>query len=187
MNCNAEAGLTRRNLVMIICENVLLEDVRAARPTAIYYGANTCWWTHDPSHLRTTGVTEEDVMRSARNFRANSSTKDAPLGPFIERARKAHGRGLPCDPTGGMLFQTDEVEKFLAEAERNVEHYGPHGLRAFMAAHHSNCFAVDPGSVATPVIIRNELKHFASPDWLTYNEALDALDRAARKGKLGNV
>jgi hypothetical protein len=46
---------------------------------------------------------------------------------------------LPCDPRGGMLMQTDDVEGFLSAAEQNPTHYGEWGLRAFMAAHHQNC------------------------------------------------
>jgi len=80
-----------------------LEDIRAAKPERIYYGANTCWWTHDPADL-------------SRHPEA----------------------GLPCDPRGGMLMMTDDVEGFLSAAEANPEHYGKHGLRAFLAAHHRN-------------------------------------------------
>ena len=36
-------------------QNVTLEDVKAAKPKTIFYGANTCWWTHDPEHLGSTG------------------------------------------------------------------------------------------------------------------------------------
>lgn len=119
---------------MEIIERVTLEQVREAKPAMIYYGANTCWWTHDPNHLsRTTGV------------------------------------GLPCDPRGGVLFETDDIEGFLKAAERNAQHYGRHGLRAFMAAHHLNC-----------ILSLSEPRPWCSPDWLEYNEALDALDQRNR-------
>lgn len=32
-----------------------IEDVRAAKPEMIFYGANTCWWTHRGEDLRRTG------------------------------------------------------------------------------------------------------------------------------------
>lgn len=38
---------------MLIVENITLDQVRAAKPEMIFYGANTCWWTHDPNHLNT--------------------------------------------------------------------------------------------------------------------------------------
>jgi hypothetical protein len=47
--------------------------------------------------------------------------------------------GLPCDPRGGVLFQTDDVEGFLTAAEANAAHYGRHGLAAFVGAHALNC------------------------------------------------
>ncbi len=53
--------------------------------------------------------------------------------------KTAGGHGLPCDPRGGVLFQTEDVEGFLRCAEQGPDHYGKHGLRAFMAAHHLNC------------------------------------------------
>lgn len=82
---------------------ITIAAVRAAKPAMIFYGANTCWWTHDARHLG------------------------------------RHASGLPCDPRGGMLFQTEDVEAFLADAERNATFYGKHGLKAFEAAHHVNC------------------------------------------------
>src|SRR5690606_27874496 len=51
--------------------------------------------------------------------------------------------GIPCDRRSGVLFETKDVEGFLRAAEENAEHYGPHGLRAFLAAHHGNVVTVD--------------------------------------------
>lgn len=106
---------------------ITMEDVRSAKPTMIFYGANTCWWTHDPDHL---GRTDS---------------------------------GLPCDPRGGMLFQTESVEKFLNAAELNAEHYGRHGLMAFMAAHHQNC-----------VKAKEDRTPWCFSAWEEYNRILDA-------------
>jgi hypothetical protein len=30
---------------------ITLESLKDLNPKMIYYGAVTCWWTHDPSHL----------------------------------------------------------------------------------------------------------------------------------------
>lgn len=104
-----------------------LETIRLLKPAMIFYGANTCWWTHDRAHLC--------------------------VKP---------GSGLPCDPRGGMLLQTDDVEGFLRSAEDSAEHYGEHGIRAFLAAHHQNC-----------VVSRTNRASTCFPDWAEYNRILD--------------
>lgn len=149
---------------MEIIERVSLEDIRRAKPAYIFYAARTCWWTHDPMHLSTLPSSEEEIKRYAETFRLNSSTPDAPLDEYFERARKA-ARGLPCDPRGSVLFQTDNIEGFLMAAEDNADHYGKHGIRAFMAAHHSNC-----------VISLTDLRPTSGREWQEYNDALDRLD-----------
>lgn len=111
-----------------IVEGITLAGVRAAKPDTIFYGAMTCWWTHDPVHL----------------------------------GRTADGHGLPCDPRGGVLFQTEDVEGFLRSAEENPDHYGRHGLRAFMAAHHLNCLYSE-----------GDPRPWCMATWDEYNEALD--------------
>lgn len=103
-----------------------LDEVRAAMPKMIFYGARTCWWTHDASHLgRLDG-------------------------------------GIPCDPRGGVLFQADDIEAFLKSAEESTAHYGKHGLRAFLAAHHSNC-----------VVSADDPKPTCFESWGDYNRILD--------------
>ncbi len=49
--------------------------------------------------------------------------------------------GLPCDPRGGVLYQTNNVADFFRRVKLNAREgvYGKHGLDAFMAAHHKNC------------------------------------------------
>lgn len=151
--------------MMTIIENLEMGHIRDLKPKTIYYGANTCWWTHDPRHLGSTKSSEGEIITSAKMFRLNSSTPDEPLDEYIERSRRAHSTGLPCDPRGGMLFETDDVKGFLQAAIDNADYYGKHRLRAFMAAHHSNCFS-DLGCT----------RHWCSKDWKDYNDALDRLD-----------
>lgn len=117
-----------------ITEKITLAEIRAAKPDMIFYGATTCWWTHDPAHLGRTAVEP----------------------------------GLPCDPRGGVLFQTEDVEGFLRGAEENPDHYGRHGLRAFVSAHHLNCQRSEED--ARPWCMRT---------WEEYNDALDILDDSA--------
>ena len=103
-----------------------LDEVCAAMPKMIFYGARTCWWTHDASHLgRLDG-------------------------------------GIPCDPCGGVLYQTDDITGFLKSAEENIAHYGKHELRAFLAAHHRNCVV----SVEDP-------RSTCFESWDDYNRILD--------------
>lgn len=72
--------------------------------------------------------------------------------------------GVPCDPLGGVLLQTDKVDGFLRNAEENAVHYGRHGLLAFIAAHHGNC-------------VTSYKRHgiTALPEWDDYNDALDRM------------
>ena len=111
-----------------IVKKITLEEVRAAKPEMIYYGAATCWWTHDPAHL--------DILPD----------------------------GIPCDPRGGILFETDKVEDFLKQAEANSEYYGKHGMDAFIAAHHLNCIVRDGPNKGRPS---------CDVSWDAYNEAID--------------
>ncbi len=120
---------------LMVLEMISLDDVRADEPEMIFYGANTCWWTHDAEHVR-------------------------------ENREKLRHQ-LPCDPRGGVLFQTEDIEGFLTAAEKNTERYGKHGLRAFMASHHQNSF-LDNGS----------MRHWCEESWDDYNAALDKLDAA---------
>lgn len=121
------------NAVLNGGEYVTIEDVRAAKPEMIYYGAQTCWWTHRAEDLTT--VPEGRV-----------------------------GAGLPCDPRGGLLMQTDDAEGFLAAAEAKAEHYGRHKLKAFEAAHHGNVLHVGRGVFGYPTCFRT---------WEAYNTVLD--------------
>jgi len=63
-----------------------------------------------------------------------------------------------------MLFETDDVSGFLNSAVANSGHYGKHGLRAFMAAHHDNC-----------QVSETDERRTCLETWGQYNDALDAL------------
>lgn len=67
---------------------------------------------------------------------------------------------LPCDPRGGMLLETDDPVKFIETAEENLNHYGTHGIEAFIAAYHGN------------VVTDNGLPTSFNT-WDKYNELLD--------------
>ena len=135
-----------------VVERVTLEQIRAARPAMIYYSANTLWWTHDASHLYV-----------LINRRATPQVVARVMPP----APGAHQ--LPCDPRGSVLLQTENVEEWLSAAEGKPEHFGKHGLRAFLASHHLNS---QLGVSERP---------WCSPSWGEYN---DAIDRAIADGRM---
>lgn len=157
---------------MEVIETITLSEVEESRSATIYYGANTSWWTHDPNHLSLTPpATEEEIRRVAETLRLQAAGPTGgcrPIEDFIDRARHAKSHRLPCDPRGGMLYETDNVAGFLAAAVEMSEHYGRHGLRAFMAAHHLNS-----------VLSLDDPRPWCDRGWDAYNDALDRLD--ARK------
>lgn len=69
--------------------------------------------------------------------------------------------GLPCDPRGCTLFQTDDIEGFLQAAEGTPGHYGKHGLAAFILAYHGNVVTAD----GRPTSFRK---------WESYDRLLDS-------------
>ena len=103
---------------------VTAQKVLAAKPEMIFYGATTPWWTHNPDHLSKLKMTGKlKILNKAGKV-----------------THEVEPTGLPCDPIGGTLFETKEVEKFLyAAIPAGVEgKYGRHGVRAFEMAHHEN-------------------------------------------------
>ena len=58
-----------------------------------------------------------------------------------------------------------DEETFLKAAEYNPSQFGRHGLRAFLAAHHLNCY-----------VSFDDLSHTSARTWNEYNDALDRLD-----------
>lgn len=81
--------------------------------------------------------------------------------------------GLPCDPRGGMLMECHEPLDFLTQAEQNPEHYGKHGIKAFMAAYHGG------------VRIKASGLPTCFDGWDKYNELIDEFDaqQAERTGE----
>ena len=68
--------------------------------------------------------------------------------------------GIPCDPRGSVLLST-EADGFFKAAEANPDHYGKHGLTAFVAAHNDNC-ALEPDG-----------RRWSLRNWQEYNDLLD--------------
>ena len=143
-----------------------------SEPAMCFYGANSCWWTHDFSDVfRTPSATPGELRRIAETLRYASGRAAAPLDEFMERAREVSAVGLPCDPRGMVLYETRKADAlgFLASAIDAPSFYGRHGLDAFVAAHARNSFLVTT---------REEVPWCAT-DWEQYNVALD---RAIERG-----
>ena len=151
---------------MEIIQIVTFADVRRAKPETIWYAARTCWWTHDPAHLSTLPPTWTELAEFAKNLSEKRRAAGEPVGDLFTDARNMY-RGLPCDPRGSVLMMTrkGDGEGFLKAAERSSAHYGKHGLRAFMAAHHRNCIE----SSTSP-------RPWSATDYDEYNDAIDRFD-----------
>ncbi len=112
-----------------------LQQLRDARPAMIFYSIRTCWWTANPDDL---------------------------CCPEGHPMKDCEYRGIPLDPAGAPLCQTDDIDAFLREAEVNPSHYGRHGLEAFILAYHGN-------------IVSEEGLPRCATKWDSYNSLLDTL------------
>ncbi len=82
---------------------------------------------------------------------------DAPP-EFVNPRYEKHG--LPCDPRGSMLMETNNLKRWLQAAKDNPDHYGKHGLLAFMAAYHGNVCATNGNPTS-------------ASSWQEYNDLID--------------
>lgn len=100
-------------------------DIFIYKPSMIFYGAVTPWWT----------CKSYDLIKLPS--------------------------GIPCDPLGGVLFQTNKIEAFMKSATENPSHYGKYGIKTFMLAHHGN------------VLVKNTKQATALKNWDEYNKLID--------------
>lgn len=121
-----------------------------------------------PIGYYTPTVTIEDI-RKAKPKKIYYSTISFWWTHNPDHLRKHPTSGLPCDPRGGMIL-TDNPRCFLRAAETSPDHFGKHGLKAFMAAHHENmALRKDdpwPGCFST---------------WEEYNDAIDRREAEDKK------
>ena len=68
---------------------------------------------------------------------------------------------VPVDPSGAPLFQTEDVEDFLSQAESEPSHYGRRGIEAFILAYHGN-------------VVNDDGRPLCAASWDSYNDLLDA-------------
>jgi hypothetical protein len=76
--------------------------------------------------------------------------------------------GLPSDPRGSVLMQ-GKLGIFIQTAKDSVEHYGKHGLDAFIAAYHGN-------------LLTDEGKPTSFETWDQYNELLNKQEEEKKDG-----
>ena len=96
----------------------------------IYYAMQTCWWGHSAQHIGA-----------------------------LPSSNPEFG-GMPCDPRGAVLMQTDTWRNFLTTSREKHEAESPRfGLARFMAGHHLNAF--NEGGA-----------HWSANRWIEYEAAL---------------
>ena len=78
---------------------------------------------------------------------------------------KCSDSSLPCGPRGEMLLETDNPLGFIEQAEKNIQHYGKHGIRAFVAAYHEN------------IVVAHNCLPTSFNSWDKYNDIIDKHDK----------
>lgn len=122
------------------------DDIQAGKVTRIYYSSGSLWWTHldtDVSQATEIGIKCQDDghAKFMTNPNIPQADKDRRDGLY-KMIRKPGAHRIPTDPTGAPLYQFTEkkdIENWIAAAENKPEHFGKHGIDAFLKAHHQNC------------------------------------------------
>ncbi len=115
-------------------------SIASGQCKTIFYSAHTLWWTHSV----------EDLKQATETGRATQSERHSRMlaDPTVPEATKQQLKGLmqiiargntPLDPSGSPLMQTDNPTEWISMAEKKPEHFGRHGIQAFLKAHHQNC------------------------------------------------
>ncbi len=116
-------------------------DIDSGKSTLIYYSTATLWWTHLDSDV-------EESMIMGRKTQAEKH-KNMLANPNVPEKKKKKLQAIinaigknsitPLDPSGATLYQSEDLDEWIAVAEKKPEHFGKHGLDAFMKSHHQNC------------------------------------------------
>lgn len=123
-----------------------IEQIKAAIAAGqckkIYYSAHTLWWTHSEADLKESTELGKaaQVVRSERTLADPniSDEKKQRLKGLLEMINGGSGT-IPLDPSGSPLMQYDNPTEWIERAEQKPEHFGTHGIQAFLKAHHHNC------------------------------------------------
>lgn len=126
---------------MITLEKIK-QDVADGKSPLIYYSAHTLWWTHLEEDVRMAmaiGSKARDEQHAALMKREDIPEEEkAKMKSLFEMANSGAVE-IPCDPTGSPPYQTEEVDEWISRAEAKPDHFGRHGIEAFVKSHHQNC------------------------------------------------
>ncbi len=107
-------------------------------------------------------ITLEDARRLAASAKMSYFGAVTPWWTFQD-SHLCNPGGVPTDPRGGVLYQSDKPLEFLAAAENNPCHYGKYGLRTFLLAYHGCVVVKDGPKAGYPTCLK---------DWDEYEELL---------------
>lgn len=145
---------------MVTTEEVK-SDIASGKSKHIFYSANGLWWTHLPEELeaatqigKRVSAERHEKMMNDPNIPEETKTKLKGLKAMADKATHT----IPMDIEGNVLLQTDKPLEWFNGAISNPNHFGPHGIRAFMKAHHRNC---------DEIVFKN---------WIEVNKYLDIWD-----------
>lgn len=117
------------------------KDIAEGKCNAIYYSANTLWWTHLDSDLeQATKMGSEKAINQLNAFINDPTVPENKKG--LAKMVLAREHRPPMDPTGSVLFiitEKKDIDNWITVAENKPEHFGKHGLKAFVMSHHKNC------------------------------------------------
>lgn len=117
-------------------------DIKSGKSTRIYYSARTLWWTHLDSDVEeATKIGRAISDEHYENFMKRTDVPESEKKRYTALKEMASKSAvtIPLDPSGSPLYQMDDLMKWITEAENKPEHFGKHGLNAFMKSHHQNC------------------------------------------------
>lgn len=130
---------------------ITLEQVRAdiisGKCKRIYYSSGTLWWTHlDSDVAEASEIGDREFERKNRKALDNPKVSEeikvklrALMNLRIKHKRDKNFGGIPMDPSGAPLLQTDDPKKWFELATSDPDVFGVYGLKAFMKVHHQNC------------------------------------------------
>ena len=176
------------------------EDILSGKCKAIYYASQSLWWTHLDSDLEES--TKIGNAISALRHKAYMNRKDAPqseklrISNLFEMIGKDSTTPLSVDGSPLLMFtEPDKINNWITEAEKKPEHFGKHGIEAFLKAHHQNCngeayskwehynYVIDMESGKTLKDLAEDSKKETETDWQAEKQRVyEKYDRLERNG-----
>ncbi len=117
-------------------------DIISGKSKRIYYSAHTLWWTHLDSDIEeSTKIGQIAMDEDSKKFMARTDIPESEKERYkaLKEIANRSAVTIPLDPTGCTLYQTDDLMEWINRAEKLPDHFGKHGLKAFMMSHHQNC------------------------------------------------